>query len=292
MTVTDSDGIARWVEAARGGDHAAFEALVRQFQDAVVAVILTRLGPSPDVEDAAQEAFVDAFSHLSELRDPRKFGPWVCGIARNQARRQRRDRRHSVALPADLQSRPPEEPVDLADCVMEKVQRLPARLREPLVMFYINGYSTNEVAELLEVPHGTVRRRLHEARGRLRQYVEETMAKEIKRNAPKPGFAEKVRKSFEVFSGKDEQTGAWLGVSMSSTDPGFTQQEAGKDHQEIMDLFAKGQYKFIGIKEHKDIGTRTYLYRFRLSRGQDMCFGCNEPIEHIMKKLGRAAPRS
>jgi bifunctional DNase/RNase len=51
-------------------------------------------------------------------------------------------------------------------------------------MFYINGYSTQEVANLLELPAGTVRRRLHEARNHLRQYMEKTMADEIKRSAP------------------------------------------------------------------------------------------------------------
>jgi len=194
MAIAGREQIARWVEAARRGDRAAFGELVRQFQDAAAGVVVARVGPGPDVEDITQEAFVAAYRQLGELRAPAKFGAWICAIARNLALRWLRDRRgHQAAeLPAGLAAPPRREPPDLADRVMAAVRRLPDRLRESLTLFYIDGYSTPEVADLLEIPAGTVRRRLHEARNHLRQYMETTMEDEIKRSAPQPRFSEAV----------------------------------------------------------------------------------------------------
>ena len=75
---------------------------------------------------------------------------------------------------------------------MAAVANLQERLREPLTLYYIDGYTTDEVADLLQLPPGTVRRRLHEARNQLREHVERTMGDEIKRSAPAPDFAQTV----------------------------------------------------------------------------------------------------
>lgn len=192
MAIADNEQIGAWVRSARRGDRAAFGRLVRQFQDAVAAVVLARLGPGPDVEDVCQEAFVAAYRQLTQLRDPARFGPWVCGTARNLALRWLRDRRLEAALPAALAARQQAHPSELADRVMAAVADLQERLREPLTLYYIDGYTTDEVANLLQLPPGTVRRRLHEARSRLRERVGRTMEDEIKRRAPAPDFAQTV----------------------------------------------------------------------------------------------------
>ncbi len=192
MAIPGNQQIAAWVIAARDGDSAAFAELVHQFQDAVAGVVIARLGRAPDAEDIMQESFLVAYERLADLREPPGFGPWVCGIARNLTLRFLRDRRRRAEVPADMVAPSvgpaAEEPGD----VLEAVRRLPGRLGEPVTLFYINGYSTREVADLLNVPPGTVRRRLHEARKHLRTYMEKTMADEIRRSAPEPEFAEKV----------------------------------------------------------------------------------------------------
>lgn len=123
MAIAKDEQIAAWVEGARRGDHAAFAQLVRQFQDAVAGVALARLGPGPDVEDVAQEAFIAAYRQLEDFRDPARFGAWVCGIARNLSLRWLRDRRRNVALPADLAAPASSELPDLAEKVMGSVRR-------------------------------------------------------------------------------------------------------------------------------------------------------------------------
>jgi DNA-directed RNA polymerase specialized sigma24 family protein len=64
------------VEAARGGDRAAFERLVVELQDMAVAVCYGRLGNRELAREAAQDAFVDAFLHLAQLNEPAAFGAW------------------------------------------------------------------------------------------------------------------------------------------------------------------------------------------------------------------------
>jgi RNA polymerase sigma factor (sigma-70 family) len=195
MSAPAGEQVAAWVEAARGGDRAAFGCLVRAFQDAVGAVLLARIGRA-ESEDLAQDAFVTAFERLDRLREPSRFGPWVCGIARNLARKWVRDGRRSEPLPDDLRSPSGErERDDMAERVLAAVSRLPERLREPVTLFYIDGFTADDVAGFMEIPPGTVRRRLHEARGQLKELLESedlSEMEEVKRHAPADGFAHEV----------------------------------------------------------------------------------------------------
>ncbi len=160
---------------------------------------------------------------------------------------------------------------------MEAVSRLPERLREPVTLFYINGYSSSEVAGLLDVPSGTVRRRLHEARDHLRRYLERDMADEIKRNAPQPEFAEKVRRGFTVFEEKGDKPDTGKTVQFSSDDPGFSQEQADEHWREIQALIEKGEFELSETLKEES-GITIYLYRFVLSDGTRHCFGSNLPL--------------
>ncbi len=277
MAIAKGEQIAAWVASARRGDAVAFERLVRQFQDAVAGVALARLGPGPDVEDVAQEAFLAAFRQLDEFGDPANFGPWVCGIARNLARQRLRDERPGATLSPDIEARGEPGTSDMATGVMEAVSRLPERLCEPVTLFYINGYSSSEVAALLEIPSGTVRRRLHEARDHLRHYLERSMADEIKRNAPQPEFAGKVRRQFTVFEDEGDKPDTGKIVTISSDDPGFSKGKADEQWREIQALIGKGQFELSETLKEES-GTTTYLYRFVLSDGARLCFGSDLPL--------------
>jgi RNA polymerase sigma-70 factor (ECF subfamily) len=270
MAITGGQQVAAWVKRAGNGDGAAFECLVREFQDAVTAVVLAHLGHGPDIEDVAQEAFLVAFREISGLRDPAKFGPWTCGIARRCALRWRRDRRRSAALPANLSARKNPAGTDCADGVMAALQRLPLRLREPLTLFYINGYRSQQVSHLLGIPPGTVRRRLHEARNHLREFMGKTMRDRIRQNAPKKGFARRVQKSFLVHK---EPNSA---VVISFDDPPYTKKRAKRQWSEMQELMSKGQYESLGTKDTPH-GT-LYLYRFVLSDDKNMRYGSYVPL--------------
>jgi RNA polymerase sigma-70 factor (ECF subfamily) len=131
-----------------------------------------------DAEDVAQEALVRAFRSLGTLRDRDRFRPWLVRISWRLAldhRRsgKRRERREQVAA----------EPAPVADGeelaaanefrtrLWQAIDDLPEKLRVVIVLAGIEGYAGHEVASLLELPEGTVKSRLHEARKRLAEIM-------------------------------------------------------------------------------------------------------------------------
>src|SRR5687767_1197308 len=99
------------VETARGGDLAAFGELVRRFQDMAYAAAYAYLGDHHQAQDAAQEAFIAAFSDLSKLREPAAFPGWFRRIVLRQCGRQRRGRSAAtfpLALAATLPDSAPD----------------------------------------------------------------------------------------------------------------------------------------------------------------------------------------
>ncbi len=91
------------VRRAQGGDREAFAALVQRFERPALAVAFAVLADGNAAGDTTQEAFVRAWQRLAGLRQPNRFGPWLCGIVRNLARdarrSTRRERRRRVDLP-------------------------------------------------------------------------------------------------------------------------------------------------------------------------------------------------
>jgi RNA polymerase sigma factor (sigma-70 family) len=162
------------VERARAGDARAFDALVRRFQDAAVAYALAWTGDRDEADDIAQDAFVDAFLKLHALRHPAAFPSWLRTILRKQAdRRRRRRRSHAPESLDDGVDQTPgpdrrRERTEEAETVRAAVAGLPRALREPVLLYYFGGLDVRQTAVFLEVPAGTVKRRLHEARSRLR----------------------------------------------------------------------------------------------------------------------------
>jgi RNA polymerase sigma-70 factor (ECF subfamily) len=127
-----------------------------------------------DAEDVAQEALARAFRSFDRLRDRARFRSWLVRICwrlaldhqRAAARRARREEKVAVlGSPTDVE--------DLAcrnefrDRLWQAIGDLPERLRQVVVLAGILGHDLREVGELLDVPHGTVRSRMHAARKRL-----------------------------------------------------------------------------------------------------------------------------
>ena len=133
-------------------------------------------------EDAASEAFCAALEHLADLRDPQRFGPWLRTIAVRTARRLAAARRKRNQVERQKQPDPQVsapatrlEREELAGLIHLAVGNLPATLREALSLFYFEGYSTDDAASFLDVPVGTLKRRLHDARLRLRDAAEQIL---------------------------------------------------------------------------------------------------------------------
>jgi RNA polymerase sigma factor (sigma-70 family) len=165
-----------WVEQAKKGDRSAVAELHRRYWRAARAAAYGVTGDLSLAEDAASEAFCLALQGLKDLDDPDRFGPWLRMIVVRSARRiKAAEARHRGG---QLQELPDTEALstveqmeqrELAALIHQAVGHLPERLREAVSLFYFEGYDLKESAAFLDVPVGTLKRRLHEARRRLRE---------------------------------------------------------------------------------------------------------------------------
>ena len=121
--------------------------------------------------ECAQEAFTRLFSRWRAVRDPKGFlFLVVTNIVRDEWRRQATQR----SLVDKLARRLPDQPADSESSTYDLIARLPSRLRTVVVLTYVVDLPLAEVAETLGLPLGTVKRRLHEARGLLRLALEDS----------------------------------------------------------------------------------------------------------------------
>jgi RNA polymerase sigma-70 factor (ECF subfamily) len=179
------DETAALVIRAQGGDREAFGALVEQFQRTVYAIVLGRLGNASEAAELTQEVFLHVMKRLDQLREPERFAGWLRQVAVRMSinRATRRVPPPSVEDEIlEVASGRRDEPVD-ALIARERAAHLWAGLgrlkpmdREALVAFYIQDLSLAEIAERLEVPLGTIKRRLHTARKRLKDVLEASVS--------------------------------------------------------------------------------------------------------------------
>ena len=163
------------VTRAQGGDTRAFDALVRRFQDPAVAYARTLLHDPAAAEDAAQEAFVQAWRDLPRLMEAAAFGAWLRRIVFKFCDRDRRSARptlplaETLTLPTDQEPDQVAERADDAARVQTAIQALPCPLREATLLYYLTGHDIKEIAAFLDLPPSTVKNRLHAARKQLRK---------------------------------------------------------------------------------------------------------------------------
>lgn len=162
------------------GDATAFRALVERYEGQVAATVIGMLGPGADAEDVGQETFVRLYESLGRFRGDAALGTYLTRIAINQClkhlRRKQSWMRRIVGesqLAAPLPDPPDPDAPDLADrdrdaLVQRAVQALPAKHRSVVVLRMLRELSTNETAEVLGIPPGTVMSRLSRALASLR----------------------------------------------------------------------------------------------------------------------------
>ncbi len=192
---------ARLVEQARDPTaslderHAAFTHLVRQSQHIVFALALGALGDVEDAKDAAQDAFATAWRRLGQLRDPSAFPAWLRSIvARECARRRRRRTPPAELAPASVGVEPDVQRVDYQSVIAPLLERLPDKERHVLVLHYFLGYTLPQIGGMLGDAPGTVGKRLHTARLRVRRALPRSVRSEFVRLSPSEAFAERVRR--------------------------------------------------------------------------------------------------
>ena len=162
---------------ARNEKGAAFAAIVRRYQDFAFACAYAFLGDFHLAEDAAQESFLSAWRNLDQLRKPEAFSGWFKRIVFTQCDRLVRNKQLSTVMldaVAELPAALP-EPAQMLEAreqqtqVRDAIRALPEHERLATLLYYIGDYDQREVAQFLEVPVTTVKKRLYSARQRLRE---------------------------------------------------------------------------------------------------------------------------
>jgi RNA polymerase sigma-70 factor (ECF subfamily) len=161
------------VEQARRGDREAFAVLVHQVSDALYAVAHRILRDTGLAEDALQNALVLAWRRLPHLRETDRVEAWIHRIlvhaCYDEAQRSRRWSANVRVLPVDGPTTPDETSAVAARDELERAfRRLPVEQRAVFVLHHYLGLPLVEIADLLEIPAGTARSRLHYATRGLR----------------------------------------------------------------------------------------------------------------------------
>ena len=124
----------------------------------------------PESEDAVSSAIIKAHTHIDSLRDRSALKPWLFRIVRNECYGMAKLRRRTVPIDEEipyLHEHGTEHRVDGETALA----RLPQEQREAITLYYICDHSVNEIAEILEVPSGTVKSRLSRARAELKRLL-------------------------------------------------------------------------------------------------------------------------
>ena len=194
------------ITQVKAGNIDAFEPLVHRFQDMAVGYGYTILKDWQLAEDAAQEAFINAYLDLANLNEPEAFPGWFRRIIFKQIDRINRKRRPVVSLDHALtiKARQPEPSESLQrkvmqDEVLSAIQSLPRQQREVVVLHYISEYSYKEISTFLDLSTSTVKMRLYHARRQLKRQLVSLIEENLpdKRPSQNNTFMEKIM-SFQV----------------------------------------------------------------------------------------------
>ena len=162
----------RLAERASLGDRKAFGELLRLWHPRLKAFALRKAGA--EGEDVLQMAALTLAQDIAKLRDPSRFGPWAMTIIARRAAdhfgEQYRETRRRDALAVEHSQTAPDPEIDIAqrDCLQKALGALHPAQRTLLTLHHIDGLTGAEIAQLLSLPIGTVKSRLHTARTHLR----------------------------------------------------------------------------------------------------------------------------
>ncbi len=170
------------------GDREAFAEIVELYQDVLYRVCYRMLGNKYEAEEIAQEAFVRAFINIHTFDPNRKFSTWLYRIGTNLCIDRIRKKKPDYYLDAEVagteglnmysqiastEELPEQEllKMEMQDRVQYEVSRLPDKYRTVIVLKYMEDLPLQEISEILEMPLGTVKTRIHRGREALRKQL-------------------------------------------------------------------------------------------------------------------------
>jgi RNA polymerase sigma factor (sigma-70 family) len=229
------------VAKSLNGSEDAFRQIVERYQNLICSLAYCATGSLHQSEDLAQETFVTAWKELPKLREPSKLRSWLCGILRfaigKQLRRQGREPAHAAEpMEAIDESRSPEpQPLEQAisneelAILWRSLEKIPENYREPLVLFYREHQSIEEVAQNLELSEDAVKQRLSRGRKLLHEEVLAFVEGALEKTAPGQIFTVGVLAalSFTAKSAKAATIGVTAAKAGAATKAGVTLGAAG-----------------------------------------------------------------
>ncbi len=183
---------AHWIAETLAGRSSAFGHLVAKYQDRLYNTLVHVVGCQAEAHDVAQDAFVQAFVKLDTFQGAAAFYTWLYRIAFNVAISRRRKVRSTMSVDAarDLAGDEPASRDESPTANLEREERaaqvqlalsaVSEEHRTVLVLREIDGLPYETIAEILEVPVGTVRSRLFRARMELREQLKEVMHEDVR----------------------------------------------------------------------------------------------------------------
>ena len=180
---TDAELLARYAK----GDESAFRDLVNRYKNGLYAFLHRFIGQQALIDDVFQETFIQLFNSMASFDTSRPLRPWLFTIAANKAKDALRKQQRTAAISIGTMANPDEMsfgdvlnsltsdkelPYDqlideeAAAKVREIIANMPENLREILILSYFHKFSYKQMTEILSIPIGTVKSRLHSAVGR------------------------------------------------------------------------------------------------------------------------------
>ncbi len=198
------------VEAAKSGDPAAFDALVRRYRPRIFALALHLTGSRSEADDITQDAFLRAYRNIERFEGRSEFFTWLYRIALNRALNVRRDKRRRItmsiddprltfALEVDAHG-DPRRAIELRETytlLLRAFDSLSPLLRTTIALTLLQGFSYKEAAVVLDTTEGTIAWRVHEARRKM----QDVMSKMLKDPTP----VERLRVAEENRARRDAQ---------------------------------------------------------------------------------------
>lgn len=167
------------VDRARAGSAEAFELLVDLYRAPVIRLAYRLTRDADESKDIAQDAFLRAFCRIGDFQPDRPFARWLFVIARNASldaiRRRRRAAEHGYPTIATVELGPEDLALqnDEAERIRAALATLPPNYRNVLELYYLSGLRYREIADVLDIPIGTVKTYIARAKRRLRETLAE-----------------------------------------------------------------------------------------------------------------------
>lgn len=169
------DDDSELIAGAIAGDHSAARRLYDRYAPRVYRLVYRVAGDEERAREWTQDAFVTAFRRLGQFRGDSAFSTWLHAVAMSAAltgvRKMKRFRSRETELieAESVMSRSEGGDPHLRDRLTLELERLPDRLRLPVILHDVEGFTHREIGEMLDIPQGTSKARLSEGRARLRE---------------------------------------------------------------------------------------------------------------------------